>query len=287
MTAEFLEGVRVRLLNAARCDLDSSWNYQEVVSPFSRIYLITDGEGQISPDNQLMQLKKGYMYLIPSYVHCSYSCDENLSQNYLHFTNELQEGLKIFDILHVTHEIKAKPIDYLLFDRLLEINDDAELVQSDPQYYQKKDWISHRDNNGSPASMLETNGIVKQLLSRFITEGDAAVGNVLRMSRMRQVFNYIGTHLNDEIRMEKLAEIACYSTDHFTRQFKQTTGLLPVEYINKKRIEKAQLMLMTTSRSQREISEQTGFSCQQYYSRVFKKLVGCSPAQYRKQGEII
>ncbi len=282
-SAHLIEELKVQLLNTAYCELDSTWNYTDVVSPFARIYLITAGKGYICPNNQIYELKPGYLYLIPSYVHCSYSCPDNsLSQYYIHFTNQLTDGLKIFDRMPVCHVAKALPLDYQLFDRLIAINKNAALIQSDPKVYQRKNWTNPLSYANHGGAALETNGILRQILSRFVGDTDQAKTNFTQLSRLREVFRYINTHLSDEIRVEKLAEIACYSTDHFSRQFKQVTGLLPIEYINNKRIEIAQLLLVTSDKTQREVSEHIGFSCQQYYSRVFKKKVGCSPGQYRK-----
>ncbi|TRX57623.1 helix-turn-helix domain-containing protein [Fulvivirga sp. M361] len=283
MVPYLIEELRVQLLNTAYCELNKSWNYTNVVSPFTRIYLITEGGGYICPNNQRYELKPGHLYLIPSYVHCSYGCpDDKLSQYYIHFTNQLTDGLKIFDSVPFYHEVKALPLDYQLFDRLVKINKDAALVQSDPKVYQRRNWAASSFYKGNGIAALETNGILRQILSRFIKQTEEININFTQISHLREVFKYIHTHLKQEIRMEHLAEIACYSTDHFTRRFKHITGLLPVEYINNKRIEMAQLLLLTSTKTQKEISEASGFSCQQYYSRVFKKKVGCAPGQYRK-----
>ena len=104
---------------------------------------------------------------------------------------------------------------------------------------------------------------------------------------LRKILNFIELNLHREIRIEELAQVACYSTDHFTRQFKKTTGKLPLEYINRRRIEKAQILLLTTSFTQKEISEKTGFNSLQYYNTIFKQFSGATPAYYRKMGGLI
>ncbi|MDW7692011.1 AraC family transcriptional regulator [Flammeovirgaceae bacterium SG7u.111] len=284
MTPYLIEELKVQLLNTAFCNLDSSWNYTNIESPFTRIYLITEGKGFIYPNNQKIELKPQHLYIIPSYVHCSYKCNSSLSQYYIHFTNQLSDGFNIYDSIPIYHEVAAQALDFQLFRRLIEINKNAGLAQSDPSVYQRKNWAPALPRQNSSSALLETNGILKQIFSRFISDSNKSTGNITQISRLRKVFKHINTHLKNEIRVDKLAEIACYSVDHFTRQFKQTTGLLPIEYVNRKRVEMAQLLLLTSTKTQKEISEQTGFSSQQYYSRVFKNQVGCSPAQYRKQG---
>lgn len=282
-----VEELKVNLLNISLCELGQEWNYSNLISPFSRIYLITDGKGYILPNNEMYQLKQGYLYLIPSYTFCSYHCVDQLSQYYIHFTNQLPDGLKIFDYLPIQYEVRARPNDYLLFERLMELNLGAELDQTDPLIYEKKNWSKTERSYKNASDHLETIGILKQLLARFILNSGTNDLDLFQLSKLRKVFNYINLNIHQEIRMEILAELACCSTDHFTRIFKRVTGMLPLDYINMKRIEKAQILLLTTINPQKEISEQCGFNSLQYYTLMFKRYAGTSPAQYRKMGGLI
>lgn len=282
-----IDKINIQVYNTAQCTVGQEWNYSNIISPFSRIYLVTEGEGYILPDNNMIKLKPGYLYLVPSYTLCGYHCVEELSQHYLHFAHFLPDGLKIFDQLSITYEVKAMPIDFHLFERLLEINPTLGLQHSDPNVYKKSSWkknqMEHRPNN----IQLETEGIIKQLFSRFINSDQIEVLQLQKQSFIKKSFEYISQHLYEEIRIDALASLACCSTDHYTRQFKKITGMRPMEFINRKRIEKAQELLITTTMSQKKISEETGFNSQQYYTRIFKKVSDCSPEQYRKMGGLI
>ena len=56
------------LLNIDHVQLNRSWNYKNVISPFYRLYLIDGGTGALSNPEQSLKLEKGYLYLIPSYT---------------------------------------------------------------------------------------------------------------------------------------------------------------------------------------------------------------------------
>lgn len=287
LPSKLLDELQLDLINVGAVGLGQEWNYSNVLSPFSRIYMITKGEGVILPNNKMFALKPGYLYLIPSFVQCSYHCAEYLSQNYLHFTNSFSTGLNIYDFLTMRCEVEALPIDVLLFERLLELNQNRALKQSDPKKYETENWRSSSDFQCESKAYLETIGILKQLLSRFIVETKEGAQNLQQFSTFRKVFQYIHSNLDQEIRIETLAEIVHYSYDHFSRIFKKTTGMLPLKYINMKRVEKAQILLLTTGLTQNEICDQTGFNNVPYFYRVFQKHTGSTPARYRREGGLV
>lgn len=105
-------------------------------------------------------------------------------------------------------------------------------------------------------------------------------------------------NLNKNHRFDKLLEIMHsnyhikWSIDDFARQcnmstywfihsFKEYTGMSPLEYLIKIRIDKARELLLDSSLSIKEIASVTGYDNALYFSRVFKKLEGSSPRQYR------
>ncbi|MFZ2656305.1 MAG: AraC family transcriptional regulator [Victivallales bacterium] len=98
------------------------------------------------------------------------------------------------------------------------------------------------------------------------------------LSRAR---DYIHANYGKKIRIAKIAEIACLSKGHFQRAFKKKFGISPVGYINEHRISAARTLLCTTPYPCAEIAERAGFEDIFYFSKVFKKISGTSPAAYR------
>lgn len=72
------------------------------------------------------------------------------------------------------------------------------------------------------------------------------------------------------------------SPEHFSRIFKDEMGIAPIQYVSKLRIEKAMQLLLNTNYKIEKIAVQCGFSCGNYFAKVFKVLVGISPSQYRR-----
>jgi AraC family transcriptional regulator len=276
-------GLNINLLNAAKCQLDESWHYCDIISPFSRIYLITQGTGNIYPNNQKILLEAGYLYLIPAYVNCSYVCSDSLFQYYLHFTQELNDGLNIYDFCPVVHKTEADDSDVQLFERLLKLNPEIGLRIADPALYQQKVWLNKEIKYNSVSQYFESTGIIYQLFSRFFSSDKTSEQGLIEThNRFKQILVYIRQNLDKEITVKELACKAYLSSDHFTRTFKKIIGTTPLDYINLKRIEKAQLLLGTTDLSLKEIMEKTGFNSASYFDRIFKSTTGSTPLEYRK-----
>jgi hypothetical protein len=73
------------------------------------------------------------------------------------------------------------------------------------------------------------------------------------------------------------------SESHFMSLFKRVTGLSFVTYFNHFRIERAQALLAKTEESMASISQQVGFCDQSYFGTVFRRIVGMTPATYRRR----
>jgi two-component system response regulator YesN len=73
------------------------------------------------------------------------------------------------------------------------------------------------------------------------------------------------------------------SESHFMSFFKQTTGQSFMAYLNHCRIERAEALLIKTEKSMSEVSQEMGFCDQSYFGTVFRRLVGMTPAAYRRR----
>lgn len=101
-------------------------------------------------------------------------------------------------------------------------------------------------------------------------------------ARIYRAVSYIEEHYREELTVKKLAETANMSVSRFFPLFRRSLGVSPVEYINHYRINRAIILLMSSERyGIEEISEATGFQSAAYFRRVFKKMTGKSPRDYR------
>src|SRR5258705_5085218 len=99
----------------------------------------------------------------------------------------------------------------------------------------------------------------------------------LAPARANRVCEYIDSHLQDNIALEVLAEIAQLSVHHFARAFRQTLGIPPHNYIVQRRVEHAQQLLGNTDLPLSAIAIVAGFSGQSHLHRHLRTITGVSP----------
>lgn len=99
----------------------------------------------------------------------------------------------------------------------------------------------------------------------------------------KQVLDYIAINYGQNILLEDMATQAGLSPSHFSRLFKQTIGHSPYQFLMAYRIEQAKKMLDSPSQLMVDIALSCGFSDQAHFSRVFKKIEGLTPKEYRKK----
>ena len=101
--------------------------------------------------------------------------------------------------------------------------------------------------------------------------------------RISFLTDYIEEHLGDRLANKELAQKIYMSTNSFTRFFKEQMMVSPQEFVRKTRIDKASNLLEDSSLSIDDIAERCGFTDRFHFSKVFKKLKGIPPVEYRKK----
>ncbi|MCM1194161.1 MAG: AraC family transcriptional regulator, partial [Acetatifactor muris] len=94
---------------------------------------------------------------------------------------------------------------------------------------------------------------------------------------------YIGTHLNDGLSVQDIADHINRGKSYLERRFKLETGKSVGEYVTECRMREAKMLLKYTDKPLAEISEYLRFSSQPYFQNVFKKMYGITPAKYRRE----
>lgn len=278
-----VEQMHPLVLNVGLAVHNADWNWKNVNSPFTRLYYVTEGSAQIELPDGIYTLSPKHMYFIPAFTVHTNICKSNFVHYYLHIYEDHYSENDWLDHWKFPVEIEATDLDLFLFKRLCEINPHMTLQKSDPTTYDNNPTLMQnliKNRQRAFCDKVESRGIVFQLLSRFFKQGQSKIE--MEDNRIAKTVLYIRKHLNEAIELEKLAEISCLSKDHFIRLFKKELGTTPLQYINQKKIEKAQLLLITEELAVKEIAFQLAFDDYSYFNRLFKKTTGVTPQEYRR-----
>jgi len=95
--------------------------------------------------------------------------------------------------------------------------------------------------------------------------------------------NYIHEHQTEELSLGQVAKAVNMSSFYFCKMFKKVTGINFTDYVARVRIEKSKNLLLNPNLRVSEIAFEVGFQSLTHFNRVFKKLIGQSPTEYRSQ----
>ena len=154
--------------------------------------------------------------------------------------------------------------------------------------------LVHTFTNNTKSKDVILDLMIQELIVRLLQTKAKQVlisesNDIINDSRIGTVIKYIKKHLTEKnISVDKLAEIACMSTSHFHKQFKNTIGISPVDYINSERIKFAkQLFVAEKDIRIADIAFKSGFNSVSYFNRQFKKNELIAPSAYIKAAKNI
>ena len=152
--------------------------------------------------------------------------------------------------------------------------------------------VSSRQAGGEAA--LNRAGSCFELQQAFVSSAESLLDSVRLLYAGRpqklveRVCRTIDRQLQDKwsaqsISVAKVAAALGISAGHLSRVFKRTTGLTFERYLMMQRVKAAKRMLLEPLATISEVSESCGFSDSAYFARVFRKVAGCSPTEYRNE----
>ncbi len=149
--------------------------------------------------------------------------------------------------------------------------------------YIKKFMTEYDNKKSGYDNILKALGeIITHLFIRNLLKIDVKVDYITDKFEIENVIEYLHQHYWEKITIATLAQITKMSDAHFIRVFKKETGLSPMEFLIKVRIEKAKKFLRNSTENITEIALECGFSSTAHFSSSFTKLMGVNPSTYRK-----
>ena len=139
-------------------------------------------------------------------------------------------------------------------------------------------------NSTALADSLRADAMLRELLSRFARSNENSGEDTFSaFRRLLPAISYIGQNLHRRIRLDELSKVVPLQPAYLCHLFSRTMGQSPIDFINRKRIERAQFLLRREDMALKQVAAEVGFNDVYYFSRTFKKIAGISPSNYRRQ----
>lgn len=261
---EMLIGLNIDIRLACFTHCWRDWRDIDYVPDYNKLYYIVDGEGWLKIGESEIYPKSGQMVLMPAGVLQSYSAisDTPFSKYWCHFVAKIGD-VNLFSIIHSGYCIDVADTEKMkgLFETLINSNSSEALPDQ-----------------------LRARSALLEILAFFLENAEWSISEKhgSGWDKIAPVIKYIENHISEDISLRYLAEMAHLHPNYFIRFFKAQTGMSPIQYINKIRLDRAKELLIFSGYNVTEAARQTGFNDIVHFSKLFKSHTGFSPSEFKK-----
>jgi len=261
--SDIIRNMQVHVLNAQYTQCWPEWRELDYTPAYSKLYYIVEGEGWLKINGQPFWPTPGQLFLMPAHVEQSYSAisDRPFLKYWCHFTATAGD-LDFFQWLDVPY----------CFDSL----DQTKMTALFHELF-----LLHQE--ASIPARLKEKAILLDILSQLLTASPLLIhqNRTPEIERLTIIQQYIDSHLHDEVTLEGMAAHLHLHPNYFIKYFKKHFGISPLKYVIRKKMDKAKVLLKTTTLSIKEIGARTGFDDANHFSKTFRREIGYSPTEYR------
>lgn len=292
---EGINSITFNILEHGYLCTGKEWYFENISSPFNRLYFVISGEGHINNKSKIIsehlsnifnlemssgenleitnslgnindesqpniptKLEGGNAYLIPLNTPCEYACDTELVKFYIHFRIEIIPGQDLFEGIH---EVKKLALDTKTIN---------EILQS--------------AQSSSIGEIVKAKGMMMKIIGDIISSyPDKIEQQLIIAKKYLDLYTYIKNNCFADLRIKNLAGDFGVPHTNLSKNFKNDTGITLKQYIDNKIIQKAQELLLTTTKPVKTISADLHFLDEFHFSRFFKNKTGMSPNKYRQR----
>lgn len=195
----------------------------------------------------------------------------------LEAAEEIREFDKTASIIFLTafdeFSYAKKAIEVKALDYLLKPGSDEDLVNAFEEAFSIADKTVEENCEGSGAPDSET-GTVFDIGEEELDHSKSGI-------IVREAKNFIDEHYKEDISLQDVAGVLGYSDVYFCKLFKENFGKSFIVYLNELRIGKAKEFLANPDINIKDISSEAGYRDANYFARVFKRMTGMTPSDYR------
>ena len=180
--------------------------------------------------------------------------------------------------------LNSYAVDLSAVGRLHEATNVSSLVVASPLSARYPEWRETLSEIRSKQKRRSTVAISRPEIEREFEAEPEIIEDALQAARIQTVIDFMSANLHRAVTLPELAEIVHLSASRFSDIFKIQTGLSPIAYLIKLRMERAHELLITRFESIKEIMAMVGYSDRANFLRHFRRYFELTPSEYRKRG---
>ncbi len=287
------------------------WDSKKRASEHWVLQYTVDGEGEICIGDKSHRLNKGDAFIINIPGNHYYRLPPDSKQwevLYIEFSKEADVFLNKFistesNIIHIDEDSKFLALMFNVYRELMwevlyiEFSKEADVFLN--KFISTESNIIHIDEDSKFLALMfnvyreliedRIDSIYKcssygyQLIMELLNEFNTKVINEERDIAVVACKNYIDKNYHKQIGLDDLTDITKLSKYHLSRKFKMDMGTTPGNYLIRIRLEKAMELILSTDDTIDTIAKKVGFSCGNYFSKVFRKNIKVSPLEFKNK----
>ncbi|MFD0961582.1 helix-turn-helix domain-containing protein [Paenibacillus chungangensis] len=261
---DLLHTLQVNVLYAHQTQCSTEWQGLDYTPTYNKLYFIQEGKGWLQIGDKEYFPQPGQLCLMPAHTTQSFSSID---------------GRQPFLKYWCHFSIKAGPLDLFQWIGVPFCIDVADRQRMEYLFKQ----LINPDGHSEIITQIRRNGIMLEILASYLEQVPVRMlqHRNEEINRLNVIQEYVDEHLHTSVSVEELAGIVHLHPNYFITFFKKHFGISPLKYVNRKRADRAKLLLLTTSLSVKEIADRTGFDDTNHFTKFFRKDAGVSPTEFR------
>lgn len=262
------DNIDMKLIECGQQDCCSGYSFGPAVRDYYIIHYVTKGKGSYLVNGEVYNLSKGQGFLICPNELTYYEADKKSPWSY---SWVCFQGRRAEYYLESGNLTKQNPV--FTYDNIDDFN---QIILN----------LISRAGLNSRMNEAEVLGELYTLLGKLIDISRTLNSNGLKGydkdEYIKNAVQYIHTHYSSEIKVSDIASFIGLNQNYLGTVFKRYTDLSPQQYIVKLRLERAKDLMWNKELSIGDIARSVGYRDQLVFSKIFKKINGIAPKEYRK-----
>ncbi|MHA7942874.1 helix-turn-helix domain-containing protein [Formosa sp. 3Alg 14/1] len=260
------------------------WDCHDMVFPYWRLYWNRNTGGELIHRDNIFEMDPNCLYIIPPFT----SFSSRFTKNHVYSNGIHVNGKHVTSTINEDHYVDSSLIHLFIHFNLGVPFDNVYpgILKIELTDYLKDrlDYLTSRLKIENTDFKLTFNLKLQAFIKEALTNIGPELWKAINIDeRVLKVIRYIEININKKLSNPELAAITNMAPNSFARLFKIEMNITLHSFIQNRKIAKACVLFEHTNKTIEEVSFVLGFSDRFHFSRVFKSVIGLSPASYKEE----